>query len=65
MPATIKRGDADGVGTAQKLIGNGHGQRARQSSKPNRKGQPMKEVFANVVEGTTDGQPVPYKRLIA
>ncbi len=31
----------------------------------NRKGQAMKEVFAGVVQRTTDGQPLPYKELIA
>jgi transposase-like protein len=31
----------------------------------NRKGQPMKEVFASVVQGTTDGHPLPYKQLTA
>lgn len=31
----------------------------------NRKGQPMKDVFAAVVQGATDGKQLPYKQLIA
>ena len=29
------------------------------------KGQSMKDVFASVVQGTTDGKQLPYKQLIA
>jgi len=35
------------------------------ASRLNRKGQPMKDVFASVVQGTTDGKRLPYKQLIA
>jgi hypothetical protein len=31
----------------------------------NRQGQPMKEIFSDVVQGTTDGANLPYKKLIA
>jgi hypothetical protein len=59
-----------GTGRKGKAIVMGMGQRGGQvqeecADRLNRRGQPMKDVFASVVQGTTDGKQLPYKQLIA